>query len=108
MDERTAKFLAPIKIICKEIVSNGSIDASITELIKKITSKDENFYQFHTFLMLLELIKDNPKLEPKKVKKVFTVLDLIFNNEKLKRSKRSLAVSFYNYFLSFNEVTLIL
>lgn len=104
MDEKTAKFLAPIRTICKEVISNDSIDGCVKELIKKITAKDAKFYQFHTFLILLELIKDNPKLEPKKVKQVFTVLDLILNSQEMKLSRRKLSVDFYNYFISLNEV----
>ncbi|XP_070496091.1 uncharacterized protein [Chironomus tepperi] len=105
MDEKTAKFLAPIRAICKEIVSNDSIDDCMKELIKKITTKDTVFYQFHTFLLLMELLKDNPNLEANKVREIFKVLDLILNNGSNKKSKRKFAVDFYNYFISLNETT---
>ncbi|KAL7035173.1 hypothetical protein ACKWTF_008257 [Chironomus riparius] len=105
MDERTAKILAPIKKICKEIISNDSIDACVKELIQKIKVKDSSFLQYHTFLLLIELIKDNPNLEATKVKKVFEVLDFMLNNNDFKKVKRNVAVVFYNYFLSLNETT---
>ena len=104
MEERTAKLLAPIKKICKEIISNDSIDVCIKELTQKTTTKDSDFFQYHKFSLLLELIKNNPNLEAIKVKQVFKVLDLIFNDQSSKKIRRNVAVLLYNYFISLNDV----
>lgn len=104
MDDRTAKLLAPIKKNCKQIVSKDQIDVYIQDLIKQITTNDQIFYQYHTFLLLLEILNENRDLNPIKVHHIFKLLDLILNSNSNKKSKRTIAIVFYNFFYGLNEV----
>lgn len=95
MDEKSEKYLKPIRDICQKIEKNANADDQFDELRKLI--KRGSFYEYHCFKLLLTLLKTNLKLEAGKVKEIFKIIRTVIDQSS--KNKNSILILYYNFII---------
>lgn len=75
MANNNEKVLKPLKEICQRIETENDCSKHAADL-KKLIQKGA-FYEYYSFIELLEILSRNPKLPTKNKNEIFKLLDLV-------------------------------